>query len=277
MATITKDHMDKFLDDLSLIKTETDKISGLESKVNTLNGKVDAIPTTPPEAPEVIIPSDTLKADVKAGMSDYFDDLPSTSGLLSDNNIKRLGGAFMSVHSEEIQRVADERNQKEAKRREERAKNLDIQGVRTVEQVAEWAPEFSPVTQRLMRFFGANIFDEDESAETVHRILKVFGEVLEPVVTPKPPTLKPWLRYKWKQFKKCASKWENVLCCIFFFSLIAGLLSFSLYLHRVIELDRKNRIFYHKVMQDERLKREYNTMDSVVHADPFYEPLRKFR
>ena len=58
-----------------------------------------------------------------------------------------------------------------------------------------------------------------------------------------------------------------------------GILSFSaslpvffssLYQSRVMDLDRTNRIFYKKVIMDEKRKERYLELDSLIHSDSFF-------
>ena len=114
-----KDQLNDILDEMSLAKASSDKIPGIEAKVDDLTQKVDAIPTAPPEAPEIVIPSEKLKKDVKDNVSEYFDELPNTSGLLSDKNIRKLGDAFVKSYFGELQEHWDKKYQDEKTQREE--------------------------------------------------------------------------------------------------------------------------------------------------------------
>ena len=44
----------------------------------------------------------------------------------------------------------------------------------------------------------------------------------------------------------------------------------SLYKSRVMDLDRTNRIFYKKVIMDEKRKERYLELDSLIHSDSFF-------
>lgn len=178
-----KDQLNDIFDEMSLVKASSDKIPGIETKVDDLTQKVDAIPTAPPEAPEIVIPSEKLKKDVKDNVSEYFDELPNTSGLLSDKNIRKLGDAFVKSYFGELQEHWDKKYQDEKTQREEYYKKLEAQGILTVDQLAKWAPEFPVEIQRLIRFIGVNIFGIDEPAESVHKVLKIIGYNLLPHCT----------------------------------------------------------------------------------------------
>ena len=61
----------------------------------------------------------------------------------------------------------------------------------TIEQVAEWAPQYSIEIQRTIRYLGIKIIDENESVEKAHAILKVWGDALQTITShmaSSPPT-----------------------------------------------------------------------------------------
>lgn len=75
----------------------------------------------------------------------------------------------------------------------------------TIEQVTEWAPQYSLEIQRTIRYIGMKIIDENESVEKAHAILKIWGDALQTITNPKPsppPTLKSWWLYRWNRFKQ---------------------------------------------------------------------------
>ena len=45
----------------------------------------------------------------------------------------------------------------------------------------------------------------------------------------------------------------------------------SLYQNRVMDLDRTNRIFYKKVIMDEKRKKNYQELDSLIYSDSFFK------
>ena len=45
----------------------------------------------------------------------------------------------------------------------------------------------------------------------------------------------------------------------------------SLYQNRVMDLDRTNRIFYKKVIMDEKRKKDYQELDSLFQSDSFFK------
>ena len=151
------------------------------------------------------------------------------------------------------------------------------QGLMTIEQVAEWAPQYSLEIQRTIRYVGMKILDENEFVEKAHAILKIWGDALQTITSPKPfppPTLKSWWFYRWNRFKQRTDKWRLLQWYLVILGIIACVLFSSLYQNRVMDLDRTNRIFYKKVIMDEKRKKNYQELDSLIHSDSFFTTFR---
>ena len=143
----------------------------------------------------------------------------------------------------------------------------------TIEQVAEWAPQYSLEIQRTIRYIGMKIIDGNESVEKAHAILKIWGDALQTITNPKPsppPTLKSWWLYRWKRFKQRTDKWRLLQWYLVILGIIACVLFSSLYQNRVMDLDRTNRIFDKEVIMDENRKERYHELDSLIHSDSFF-------
>ena len=137
--------------------------------------------------------------------------------------------------------------------------------------------QYSLEIQRTIRYIGMKIIDENESVEKVHEILKVWGDALQTITSPKPsppPTLKSWWLYRWNRFKQMTDKWRLLQWYIVILGIIACFLFSSLYQNRVMDLDRTNRIFYKKVIMDEKRKKNYQELDSLIHSDSFFTTYR---
>ena len=144
----------------------------------------------------------------------------------------------------------------------------------TIEQVAEWAPQYSLEIQRTIRYIGMKILDENESVEKAHAILKIWGDALQTITSHKassPPTLKSWWFCRWNRFKQRTDKWGLLQWYLVILGIIACVLFSSLYQNRVMDFDRTNRIFYKKVIMDEKRKKNYHELDSLIHSDSFFK------
>ena len=107
----------------------------------------------------------------------------------------------------------------------------------TIEQVAKWAPQYSLEIQRTIRYIGMKIINEDESVEKAHAILKIWGDALQTITSPKPsppPTLKSWWLYRWNRFKQRTDKWRLLQWYLVILGIIACVLFSSLYQSRVM-------------------------------------------
>lgn len=118
------------------------------------------------------------------------------------------------------------------------------------------------------------ILDENESVEKAYAILKIWGDALQTITSSKPsppPTLKSWWFYRWNRFKQRTDKWGLLQWYLVILGIIACVLFSSLYQNRVMDLDRTNRIFYKEVIIDEKRKRNYQELDSLIHSDSFFK------
>ena len=97
------------------------------------------------------------------------------------------------------------------------------------------------------------------------------------ITSPKPslpPTLKSWWLYRWNRFKQRTDKWGLVQWYLLILGIIACVLFSSLYQNRVMNLDRTNRIFYKEVIMDEKRKKDYQELDSLIHSNSFFKTYR---
>ena len=197
----------------------------------------------------------------------------NSAELLSNKTLKRLGAIFIELYAEEIDKYLE----KDEKERERKCsvymQKRKAQGLMTIEQVAEWAPQYSLEIQRTIRYIGMKILDENEFVEKAHAILKIWGDALQTITSPKPfppPTLKSWWFYRWNRFKQRTDKWRLLQWYLVILGIIACVLFSSLYQNRVMDLDRINRIFYKEVIMNEKRKERYHELDSLIHSDSFF-------
>lgn len=270
---------EEILDELSILKSKNianeQRLANIESLLIKLSQK-ESPPPTPPKvkSPEDTLSYSTLKDAVYDGIACYYSDMPDSTGVLSDKNIKNMGETFIHYYKDELKKQYDKYKEESERKREECNLKREAQGIKNVAQVAEWAPEYSPAIQSTIRFIGCNIIHEDLPKEKVHKILKVWGDALQTITNPKPsppPTLKTWCLYKWKKFLKRTDKWGlfqwqlviiGTMICVFFS---------SVHQKMTMDLDRTNRIFYKNVIMNEKRKKDYQELDSLIHSDSFFK------
>lgn len=275
----SNEQLEDILDDLSVIKNNNvateQRLGNIENILAKLATKEKVAPITPVASTSAAsFPYDEIKSAVHEEMDSYFNAMSDSAELLSDKTLKRLGTIFIELYVEEIDKYL-EKDEKERKcKRNVYLQKRKAQGLMTIEQVAEWAPQYSLEIQRTIRYIGMKILDENESVEKAHAILKIWGDALQTITSPKPsppPTLKSWWLYRWNRFKQMTDKWRLLQWYIVILGIIASIFFSSLYQSRVMDLDRTNRVFYKKIIMDEKRKKNYHELDSLIHSDSFFK------
>lgn len=220
------------------------------------------------------IPYDEIKNAVNEGMDNYYNAMSDTTELLSDKTLKCLGTIFNNLYAEEMKRYLEKDEKERVRKRNEYLQKRKAQGLLTIEQVAEWAPQYSVEIQRTIRYIGMKILGDDEPVDKAHAILKIWGDALQTITSSKsspPPTLKSWWFYQWDKFKQRTNNWGLLQWYLIILGIIACILFSSLYQSRVMDLDRTNRIFYKKIVMDEKIKKDYQELDSLIHSDSSFK------
>lgn len=275
----SNEQLEDILDDLSVIKsnnaTTEQRLSNIENLLAKLATKEEDVPITPVASTSATsIPYDEIKNAVHEEMDSYYNAMSNSAELLSDKVLKRLGTIFIELYVEEIDKYLEKDEKERECKRNVYLQKRKAQGLMTIEQVAEWAPQYSLEIQRTIRYIGMKIIDENESVEKAHAILKIWGDALQTITSPKtspPPTLKSWWLYRWNRFKQRTDKWRLLQWYLVILGIIACVLFSSLYQNWVMDLDRTNRIFYKKVIIDEKRKKNYQELDSLIHSDSFFK------
>lgn len=215
-----------------------------------------------------------LKDAVYDGIACYYSDMPDSTGVLSDKNIESIGNTFMRVYGTELKKQHDKSKKEFEGKREEYKLKREAQGINTIEQVAEWASGYSPEIQRVIRYIGWKTINEDEPMEKVHELLKLWGDALQTITNPKPsppPTLKAWLLYKWEKFKVRTDKWSMLQWQLVIIGITACIFFSSMHQKMTMNLDRTNRLFYKNVIINEKRKKDYQELDSLIHSNSFFK------
>ena len=275
----SNEQLEDILDDLSVIKSNNaateQRLSNMETLLAKMATKEDVAPIIPVASTSATsIPYDEIKNAVHEEMDSYYNAMSDSAELLSDKTLKRLGTIFIELYVEEIEKYLEKDEKERERKRSVYMQKRKAQGLMTIEQVAEWAPQYSLEIQRTIRYIGMKILDENESVEKAHAILKVWGDALQTITSHKAsssPTLKSWWFYRWNRFRQRTDKWGLVQWYLVILGIIACVLFSSLYQSRVMDLDRTNRIFYKNVIMDEKRKKDYQELDSLIHSDSFFK------
>ncbi len=218
-----------------------------------------------------------LKDAVYNGMADYYKAQPDHTGILTEENLRRIHNIYWGIYNRVIQEHWDkvEKEEKEAAELLERQRTE--QGLQTMEQVAEWTSDYPIEIQRIIRYIGLNVVPEEESVESVHRIMRVWGDALMQITNraePTPPTLKSWLLHRWKLFKSRNRKRKGLFYVMLLLFGLTAIGCLSEYQKMVMDLDRTNRMFYKTIMQNEQRSKDYHDIDSLIHSNSFYKTYR---
>ena len=268
----SNEQLEDILDELSVIKNNNvateQRLSNIETLLAKLTTKEKVAPITSVASTSAAsFPYDEIKNAVHEEMDSYYNAMSDSAELLSDKTLKRLGTIFIELYVEEIEKYL-EKDEKERKcKRNVYLQKRKAQGLMTIEQVAEWAPQYSLEIQRTIRYIGMKIIDENESVEKAHAILKIWGDALQTITSPKPsppPTLKSWWLYRWNRFRQRTDKWGLLQWYLVILGIIASIFFSNLYQERIMKRDRLNRMFYQYVIKDENLKKEYLKLDSLM-------------
>jgi len=276
------EQLEDILDDLSVIKNNNvaieQRLGNIENILAKVATKEKVAPITPVASTSAAsFPYDEIKSAVHEEMDSYFNTMSDSAELLSDKVLKRMGTIFIELYAEEIEKYLEKDEKKRVCKRNVYLQKRKAQGLMTIEQVAEWAPQYSLEIQRTIRYIGMKIIDENESVEKAHAILKVWGDALQTITSHKassPPTLKSWWFYRWNRFRQRTDKWGLVQWYLLILGIIACVLFSSLYQNWVMNLDGTNRIFYKKVIMDEKRKKNYQELDSLIHSNSFFKTYR---
>ena len=230
----SNEQLEDILDDLSVVKNNNvateQRLDNIENLLAKLAAKEEVAPITPVASTSAaFIPYDEIKSAVHEEMDSYFNVMSDSTELLSDKVLKRLGTIFIELYVEEIEKYLEKDEKKRVCKRNVYLQKRKAQGLMTIEQVAEWAPQYSLEIQRTIRYIGMKILDENESVEKAHAILKIWGDALQTITSPRPsppPTLKSWWLYKWDKGQTNGDYSNGILS----FSALSPVFSFHLYI-----------------------------------------------
>ena len=174
----SNEQLEDILDDLSVIKNNNvateQRLGNIENILAKLATKEKVAPITPVASTSAAsFPYDEIKSAVHKEMDSYFNAMSDSAELLSDKVLKRMGTIFIELYVEEIEKYLEKDEKERECKRNVYLQKRKAQGLMTIEQVAEWAPQYSLEIQRTIRYIGMKIIDENESVEKAHAILKV--------------------------------------------------------------------------------------------------------
>lgn len=278
------DKFEDLLDDISVLKGNVEgvntRLDAIELALKALSQKVGSAQSPAIRSIEELkhsIQYDAWKDAVGEGMANYYATHPAHSGLLSRDNAKKLaeicGKVYADTSKASFINYAAQVSEKNEMMEERRA----VQGLYNIQQVQEWAPEYSPEIQRAILCIGRQIIPLDECAEKAQRNLKVWGDALSRITAPPAPvtpSFRAWCLFKRQQVRAYFKNRRHLACLLIYVFMLLSLIFLSLYQCAVMDLDRTNRIFYKNVMMNARRSKDYHDLDSLIHANSFFQTFR---
>lgn len=276
--------LENILDDLSVLKEKDeardqrlDRIeAALGELVKTASSTQPTTSTTQAESTNSIS-YDALKEAVYDAITEYHEAKPEHTDIFTEDNIRKLHSVINKADGEWLKKHWAKQDEEAKKKHDLLAGKRTAQGIQTISMVAEWAPEYSPEIQRIIRFIGMNTLPEDEPVETAHSILKIWGDALSRITAPsssEPPSLMAWLKYKWQQVKVFLRNRRAISYTLLLIGGLTAMICLSLYQSAVMDLDRTNRIFYHYVIKNTNAANDYHELDSLIHTKEFFKTYR---
>lgn len=276
--------LDELADELNDMKGAFTKnqqeVAGLKQSVDALTQALNA------KSEEKQLSEQEKKTALRNALVDCFDFLKKQNNLtkeslLPDIDYIRFAGIAAKHYCQELEKARKAVNEEDLKEAEEEKNKLiaqrTAQGIETVEQVQEWAPDYPPEIQRTIRYIGRRIVPENETPESTHKLLRVWGDALLRITMmsePEPPTFMAWAKYRLNKFWKSTDKWSAFRWYVVLLCLIAIVTCINWYQSSVMDLDRTNRLFYKHVIRTEQGRKDYHELDSLIHDKSFFKTYR---
>ena len=215
---------------------------------------------------------------IKSAVSECFDEYevapPEVNFVLTRDNIDDLvDGIYKGIvehvkHQNSVFRKNKEKAEAAEADRQKEART--VQGLYSIEQVAEWAPQFPPLIQRLIRFLGILMFDTEANPDDVHRILTILGDTFM-VNIGQQGSWSAAFRKTWNKIVTALKNWKMATLIVCLYSFIMVLVMLSYYHGKVIEVDMRNRIINHYWKHDRYRQREIQQLDSILQHEGWYD------
>lgn len=246
------------------------------SEIKTMLSNIQNIVSQQPKtaaAPVAKIDLSDIQGAANAGIDNYFLLHSPIEVDFSEANYSKIANICGKQYSEGFCKAREKNKEDYQKAEEEDNAKLDLLKIRTVEQIAEWAPEYSPAVLRLVRWIGCDIIGREEPIESAHAILKVVGDWLSTnQKDPPPPTLGAWIRYRFSLIKNYAHKKRALYYTMLLFLLLTAIVSLSIYQDRVMKVDRTNHLFFNTFIRSKMAEERYHEIDSLLYRDgSFYD------
>ena len=273
-------------------KDEEEKLETVLDELNDISGRLDKLQETveaiPAGQPTTLKPGNCgitkeyiLEACEKAVRTFLEEQHTILTTAFKDDVLECMKKTMMEVyedHRKKQHQLLDEREaRREAELKEYAAKRTG-QGVRTMDQFAEWAPEYPLPVQMWMRCMVTNIFNADTRKEDIQACAKLVGDLLVAGTRQPEPTFRGAFRCKWKKFKGFVHKKPLLRYFILAGLAVCSVVFLYSYQMRVMRIDETNRVYDMTVIRTKKDAQLWNELDSVLHTEgSYYDRLFKWQ
>lgn len=279
--------MTKKKDEEEKYETVLDELNDICRKLDELQKTVEAIPAGQPTDSQPrncgITKEDILEACEKAVRTLLEEQHTIQTTAFPDDVLECMKKIMTEVyedHRKKQHQLLDEREarreaRKEAELKEYAAKRTG-QGVRTMDQFAEWASEYPFPVQMWMRCIVTNIFNVDTRKEDIQACARLVGDMLVAGTQQPEPTFRGAFRCKWKKFKGFVHKKPMLRYFILAGLAVSSVVFLYSYQMRVMRIDETNRVYDMTVIRTKKDAQLWNELDSVLHTEgSFYDRLHE--
>lgn len=276
MANKLNEEQQELLDDIAdSVENTNSRVASLEQKVDTLinllqnskDGKKD-------ESPDIL---GIKKKLLKDAFAEYFNErdhfLSSDRMELTADNITKLVDA---IHGGITDRMIKYQNSKQKDFEETSKKNAELrrqQGISSLEQVAEWAPEYPEAVRAVVYFLATRIFTPNATPEFVHEVSKILGDTL---------MINYREQFSWRSMvgyycKKIGNFLSNRKFLTLFICLNAAIIfigTMAIYHSKVVDVDMRNQIIDYYWKKDHFRNKEIQMIDSIIKQKGHYDAVK---
>lgn len=276
MAKKLNEEQQELLDDIadSVEKTNT-KVASLEQKVDSLIELLQNGNSGKKEDSDDIL--NVKKQLVKNAFSEYFNErdefLSHVMMNLTDDNIKSL---VDGIHGGIADRLIEYQNCKQKEIDESNKKNAELrkqQGIGSLEQVAEWAPEYPEAVRAILFFIATRIFTPSAKPEFVHEVSKILGDTLM-VNYHEQFSWRGMVGYYRKKIERFLSNWKLVTLSICLNAAIIFIGTMAVYHSKVVDVDMRNQIIDYYWKKDYFRQKEVQMIDSILKQEGHYDAVK---
>lgn len=273
MASKLNEEQQELLEDLAdSVEKTNNRVYSLEQKVEDLISLLKK-----EKDDQQVVDQKINKELVKNAFFEYFkerDTYLSTVRMdLTDENITKL---VDGIHGGIADRIIEYQDSKQKEIDETNKKNAELrkqQGIGSLEQVAEWAPEYPEAVRGVIYFMATRIFTPNARPEFVHEVSKILGDTLM-VNYHEQFSWRSMVGYYRKKIGRFLSNWKLLTLSICLNAAIIFIGTMAVYHSKVVDIDMRNQIIDYIWKKDYYRKKEIQMIDSILKQEGHYDAVK---